>query len=165
MKKDTGPGEKIQKMLRSIYITLVDTTAITAGITAGIIPGAMDTATTDLIGDGVIIPTGVLAGAGEDIIIPGIVDIMEDITMAIMGATTLTTVDTTDMAMLPVIIAEEEIQIIMPEGHHTIEILPGSQAEVPIPDLNLLVGLPDLTIEMVILDNQDQYEILDQIVV
>lgn len=159
MKKDTGPGEKIQKMLRSIYITLVDT----SDITAGIIPGAMDTATTDLIGDGVIIPTGVLAGAGEDIIIPGIVDIMEDITMAIMGATTPIMVDTTDMAMLPVIIAEEEIQIIMQEGHLTIEIVPGSQAEVPIQDLKLPVDLPDLTIEIV-LDDQVRCEIPDRIV-
>jgi len=154
MKKDTEPGEKTQKMLRSITITLVDTSAITAGI----ILGVGDMAITDLIGVGVIIPTGELAGAGEDIIIPGIVDIMEDITMVIMGATT-------DLAMLPVIIAEEEIQIIMQEGHLTIEIVPGSQAEVPIPDLKLLVDLLGLTIEIVVLDHQDQYEIPDRIVV
>jgi len=152
MKKDTEPGEKIQKMLRSITITLVDTSVTTAGI----IPG---------LGDGVIIPTGELAGAGEDIIIPGIADIMEDITMVIMGATTLTMVDTTDMAMLPVIIAEEEILIIMQEGHLTIEIVPGSQTEVPIPDLKLAVDLPGLTIEIVVLAHQDQYEIPDRIVV
>ena len=152
MKKDTEPGEKIQKILRSMYITLVDTTAITAGI----IPGAGDMAITVLIGDGVIIPSGVLAGAGEDIIIPGIVDIMEDITMAIMG-------DTTDMAMLPVIIAEEEIQIIIPEGHLTIEIVPGSQAEALIPYLKLAVGHPELTIEIA-LDDQVRCEIPDRIV-
>ena len=160
MKKDTEPGEKIRKILRSMYITLVDTTAIPAGI----IPGAGDMAITVLIGDGVIILTGVLAGAGEDIIIPGIVDIMEDITMAIMGAITPIMADTTVMAMLPVIIAEEEIQIIMPEGHLTIEILPGSQAEIPIPDLKLPVDLPDLTIEIA-LDDQVRCEIPDRIVV
>ena len=159
MKKDTEPGEKIQKILRSMYITLVDTTAITAGI----IPGAGDMAITVLIGDGVIILTGELAGAGEATIIPGIVDIMVDITMAIMGATIHTMVDTTVMAMLPVIIAEEEIQLIMPEGHLIIEIVPGSQAEALIPDLKLAVGHPELTIEIA-LDDQIRCEIPDRIV-
>ncbi len=162
MKKDMEPGEKTQKMVPSMYITLVDTLATTAGIIRG---GDMDTAITDLIGDGVIIPTGELAGAGEVSIIPGIVAIMVYITMVIMGATTLTMVDTTDMAMLPVIIAEEEILIIMQEGHLTIEIVPGSQAEVPIPDLKLPVGLPGLIIEKVVLDDQVRCEIPDRIVV
>lgn len=156
MKKDTAPGEKIQKILPSMYTPVVDTTAITVGI----IPGVMDMATTVLIGDGVIIHTGELAGAGEDIIIPGIVVIM----VVIMEATTLIMVDTTEMAMLPVIIAEEEIQIIMPEDPLTIGIVPGSQAEALIPDLKLAVGLPELTIEIA-LDHHVQYEIPERIVV
>jgi hypothetical protein len=160
MKKDTAPGEKIQKILPSMYTPVVDTTAITVGI----IPGVMDMATTVLIGDGVIIHTGELAGAGEDIIIPGIVVIMVVITMVIMEATTLIMVDTTEMAMLPVIIAEEEIQIIMPEDPLTIGIVPGSQAEALIPDLKLAVGLPELTIEIA-LDHHVQYEIPERIVV
>jgi hypothetical protein len=139
-----------------MYTPVVDTTAITVGI----IPGVMDMATTVLIGDGVIIHTGELAGAGEDIIIPGIVVIM----VVIMEATTLIMVDTTEMAMLPVIIAEEEIQIIMPEDPLTIGIVPGSQAEALIPDLKLAVGLPELTIEIA-LDHHVQYEIPERIVV
>ena len=150
MKKDTEPGEKIQKMLRSITITLVDTSATTAGI----IPG---------LGDGVIIPTGELAGAGEDIIIPGIVVIMVVIMEVIMEATILIMVDTTEMAMLPVIIAEEEIQIIIPEDPLTIGIVPGSQAEALIPDLKLAVGLPELIIEIA-LDDQVRCEIPERIV-
>ena len=156
MKKDTAPGEKIQKILPSMCTPVVDTTAITVGI----IPGVMDMATTVLIGDGVIIHTGELAGAGEDIIIPGIVVIM----VVIMEATTLIMVDTTEMAMLPVIIAEEEIQIIMSEDPHTIGIVPESQTEALIPDLKLAVGLPELTIEIA-LDHHVQYEIPERIVV
>ncbi len=155
MKKDTAPGEKIQKILPSMYTPVVDTTAITVGI----IPGDMDMATIVLIGDGVIIHTGELAGAGEDIIIPGIVVIM----VVIMEATTLIMVDTTEMAMLPVIIAEEEIQIIMPEDPHTIGIVPESQTEALIPDLKLAVGLPELTIEIA-LDDQVRCEIPEGIV-
>ena len=162
MKKDMEPGEKTQKMLPSMYITLVDTLATTAGIIRG---GAMDTAITDLIGDGVIIPTGELAGAGEVSIIPGIVAIMVDITMVIMGAITHTMVDTMDLAMLPVITEVEEIPIIMPEGHVTLEIVPASQIEVLIPDLKLPVGLPGLIIEKVVLDDQVRCEIPDRIVV
>jgi hypothetical protein len=136
-------------------MTPVDTLAITAGI----LPGAMDMAITVLIGDGVI-RTGELAGAGEATIIPGIMDTMEDI----MGATTLTMVDTTDMAMLPVIIAEEEIQIIIAEDPLTIEIVPESQTEAHTPDLRLPVGrLPGLIIEMVVIDDRDRYEITDRI--
>jgi hypothetical protein len=160
MKKDTGPGEKIQKMLPLIYMTPVDTLATTAGILLGAMAMAMDmdTAITVLIGigDGVI-PTGELAGAGEATIIPGIMDTMEDITVVIMA-------DTMDMAMLPVIIAEEEIQIIIPEDPLTIGIIPESQTEAPMPDLKYPEGLPELIIEIVVLDDQDRYEIPDRIV-
>jgi hypothetical protein len=149
MKKDTVPGEKTQTMLPLMYMTPVDTLATAAVI----LPGAMDMAFTVLIGDGVI-HTGELAGVGEATIILGIMDTMVDIPMVIMGAITLIMVETTDMAMLPVIIAEEEIQIIMPEGQVTLEIVPESQTEAHTPDLKLPEGLPELIIETVILDDQ-----------
>ncbi len=152
MKKDTGPGEKTQKMLPLIYMTPVDTLATTVGILPGAMAMDMDMAITVFIRG-----TGELAGAGEATTIPGMVDTMVDI----MGATTLTMVDTTDMAMLPVIIAEEEIPIIMPEDPLTIGMVPGSQTEAPMRDLNIPEGLPELTIEIVVLDDQVRCEIPD----